>query len=402
MKSLVYPPDSILGIAANSKLAKISSNKNKPNGQFHLANDRSVIMAFMRDMPTRKVNGIGRVFERELDAIGVKTCGDIYAHRGMLPRLFGEKAFQFLMTCYLGIGRTDIKPAEEYERKSVGTESTFRDMSGSDLRTKLRHIAEELEKDLKRTECKGRTLVLKIKLHTYEVYTRQTIPPTAVYKADDLYKYSIPMLVKLEKEISGLTLRLMGLRCTNLVSTKKDGIDFFGMAKSSKPSSGTSTPRPAINDDEQWEVWPETEFEDAARQELQDEMNEIEMLSQEVEGRSNVGIGTERHAHGKAVLPTPVPSLSKSTPSIEEGQTWSCPICSRPQAADDKAFNEHIDLCLSRETIQDVVKDTSTHDVLIDMRNSNAEPERSSTSRKRGRPAKEADIDRAQKKLFFS
>ena len=82
-------------------------------------------MTFMRDMPTRKVNGIGRVFERELDAIGVKTCGDIYAHRGLLPRLFGEKAFQFLMTCYLGIGRTDIRPAEEYERKSVAQRARF-------------------------------------------------------------------------------------------------------------------------------------------------------------------------------------------------------------------------------------------------------------------------------------
>lgn len=39
----------------------------------------------------RKVNGVGRVFERELDAIGIKTCGDIYEHRAMLARLFGEK-----------------------------------------------------------------------------------------------------------------------------------------------------------------------------------------------------------------------------------------------------------------------------------------------------------------------
>lgn len=352
-------------------------------------------------MPTRKVNGIGRVFERELDAIGVKTCGDIYAYRGYLPRLFGDKAFQFLMTCYLGIGRTDIRPAEETERKSVGTESTFRDMSGPDLRTKLRHIAEELEKDLKRTQFKGRTLVLKIKLHSYEVYTRQTIPPIAVHKADDLYKYSIPMLVKLEKENPGLTLRLMGLRCTNLVSTKKDGIDFFGMAKFSKPVSGDSTPRPASRDDEQWEVWPETEFEDAARQELQDEMNEIELLSQEAEGHSNVGVGTERHAHGKAILPNPVASNVDNATSVEEEQTWSCPICLRPQPADDKAFNEHIDLCLSRQTIEEVVKATSTDETIPEMKRNNSVPEKSS-SKKRGRPTKEPETDRAQKKLFFS
>ena len=155
------------GIAANAKLAKIASNRNKPNGQFRVANDRTTILAFMRDLPTRKVNGVGRVFERELDAIGVMTCGDIYAQRAYLTKLFGEKAFQFLMQCYLGLGRTKIQPSEDYERKSVGTETTFRDMSDkAELRVKLRWVAEELEKDLARTQFKGRTLVLKIKLHT--------------------------------------------------------------------------------------------------------------------------------------------------------------------------------------------------------------------------------------------
>ena len=49
------------GIAANAKLAKICSNINKPNGQFTLPNDRTKIMAFMRELPVRKVNGVGRV-----------------------------------------------------------------------------------------------------------------------------------------------------------------------------------------------------------------------------------------------------------------------------------------------------------------------------------------------------
>ena len=126
------------GIAANATLAKIGSNKNKPNGQFLLPSTRTDVMRFMSKLPTRKVNGIGRVLERELDAMGIKTCGDIYEHRAYLSKLFGDKAFRFLISVYLGLGRTDIRPAEESERKSVGTESTFRDMSDpQDLRNKL-------------------------------------------------------------------------------------------------------------------------------------------------------------------------------------------------------------------------------------------------------------------------
>ena len=374
------------GIAANAKIAKIASNRNKPNGQFRVANDRATILAFMRDLPTRKVNGVGRVFERELDAIGVKTCGDLYPQRAYLSKLFGEKAFQFLMQCYLGLGRTKVQPAEEYERKSVGTESTFHDMSDkNELREKLRWIAEELEKDLTRTQFKGRTLVLKIKLHTYEVLTRQVIPPKAVRTADDLYTYALPMLAKHEKEIPGMKLRLMGLRCSHLVSTKKSGIDFFGMRRLPSADGEFKPPDTKVDNDGEWEAWPEEEFEEAARQERQDEMNELERLSQE-EKQSNplapeqqLEEANRRHKHGRAILPNPDPTYRGPNSSVgfqkpatnpvpsaaakqkeEEEPFWPCPICARPQATNDKEFNGHIDFCLSKQTIKEAATETTS------------------------------------------
>ncbi|KAG4033226.1 hypothetical protein MFRU_005g02390 [Monilinia fructicola] len=355
------------GIAANAKIAKICSNKNKPNGQYRVPNDRIEIMRFMRDLPTRKVNGIGRVFERELGAIGIDTCGDIYNVRQYLPKLFGEKAFIFLMQCYLGLGRTDIKPAEEYTRKSVGTESTFGDMSdATELRSKLRHTAEELERDMQRTQFKGRTLVLKVKLKTYEVLTRQVAPPKAVCSADDLYRHSLPMLEKLEAEIPGMTLRLMGLRCTNLVSMRRpDTMAFFGFRKQQditesgsrenerkSPSRGIKRKASNLLDndpEEQWEVWPEELlFENAERQEREEEFKEMESLSQLEE------YDPRRH-HGKEIVPNPKP---KDDTMIEE-EWWDCPVCQRPQVPNEKEFNEHIDLCLSRQTIRDVIQETS-------------------------------------------
>jgi DNA polymerase kappa len=383
------------GIAANAKLAKICSNKNKPNGQFRLPSDRNAIMAFMRDLPTRKVNGIGRVFERELDAIGVRTCGDIYAYRQYLSKLFGEKAFVFLMQCYLGLGRTRIQPAAEYERKSVGTESTFSDEGNPvALRDRLRATAEELEKDMLRTQFKGRTLCLKVKLHTYEVFTRQVIPPKAVHLADDLYKYSLPMLAKLEQEFPGMKLRLMGLRCTHLVSMKKpDTMAFFGFKKHStdetesddSPSSTAKRKAGKLDDGDQWEAWPdELLFEDAERQEREDELEELESLSQEIDKR--------RH-HGKEILPNP---KKEATP---EEEWWDCPICMRPQAASEKEFNEHIDLCLSRQTIRDVVQETS-ESRSRDHTPAPA-PKRLKSSNERGKDKSGAPGDPKQRRLFF-
>lgn len=374
------------GIAANAKLAKICSNKNKPNGQFFLASDRQTIMEFMKTMPTRKVNGIGRVFERELDAIGVKTCGDIYAHRAYLAMLFGQKAFQFLMQCYLGLGRTKIQRAEDYERKSVGTETTFKELQSPDaLRDKLRYIAEELEGDLKRTEHKGRTLCIKIKLHTYEVHTRQTTPPFAVHRADDLFKYSLPMLEKLMKEIPNMRLRLMGLRVTHIISTKKPGIDFFGRVK---PPGTTTKPVKSTNDGD-WETWPEEEFEEAVRQERNDEMNELEKLSQEQNAPEENG---DR------------PTSGNDTPEAAVEEQWTCPICSLPQPPDDATFNAHIDFCLSKKTIKEAVKSTASSTPKLDMQPSVSKPVQKKG--KRGRPKNEPVASdqqaREKRRAFFS
>ena len=369
------------GIAANSKLAKICSNMNKPNGQYLLPSDRQAIMAFMRDLPCRKVNGIGRVLERELLEIGVKTCGDIYAQRQFLSPLFGEKTYDFLIRCFLGLGRTAIQPAEEYERKSVGTESTFRDMSDpTQLRDKLRRTAEELEKDMRRAQCKGRTLVLKVKLHTYEVFTRQVVLPRAVYLGDDLYNYSLPILAKLEQEIPEMKLRLMGLRCTHLVSTKKpDTRVFFGLRP--LKSHATASSGNDQNGDGEWEQWP-------------DEMVEHELPADTTTEAERRSTSPYRH-HGKEIEANP--GRNRDPPPEE---LWDCPICGWPQAADERQFNLHIDLCLSRQTIRDAVQDDAMHSQPVErgVTPENRGP-KASSEKKRGRPA--AGPDPRQKKLCF-
>ncbi|KAK7961896.1 DNA polymerase kappa subunit [Apiospora aurea] len=381
------------GIAPNAKLAKICSNMNKPNGQYRLPNERAAVMAFMRDLPTRKVNGVGRVLERELLEIGVRTWGDIYEHRRLLRQLFGDKTFEFLIMCHLGLGRTNVQPAEDYERKSVGTESTFRDMADpTQLKDKLRWIADELEKDMRRAECKGRTLVLKVKLHTYEVLTRQVVTPKAIHLADDLYNYALPILTKLMQEVPGMKLRLMGLRCTNLVSTKKpDTAAFFGLSRPPAALGATS-----IMDGE-WEEWPEEALygNDAELEGQIDAQTGGGAL--EDEGKENY-----RH-HGKEITPI---RKKVTSPPVEE-TWWDCPICMRPQAANERQFNEHIDLCLSRQTIRDAVQRDSasnspsgTSSNFESLPDSKRQKTGGGADKKRGRSAGMA-ADPRQKKLFF-
>ena len=45
----------ISGIAPNTMLAKVCSDKNKPNGQYRILPERDKIMEFITTLPTRKV-----------------------------------------------------------------------------------------------------------------------------------------------------------------------------------------------------------------------------------------------------------------------------------------------------------------------------------------------------------
>ncbi|KAI5921051.1 hypothetical protein F4810DRAFT_702529 [Camillea tinctor] len=314
------------GIAANARLAKICSNMNKPNGQYILPNERSAIMDFMGDLSTRKVNGIGRVLERELQEIGIKTCGDIYPHRRLLRQLFGDKTYEFLI----------VQPAEEYERKSVGTEK------------KLRWTAEELERDMRRVECKGRTLVL----------TRQVATPKAICQADDLYNYALPILTKLKQEVPNMRLRLLGLRCTNLVSTKKpDARAFFGL----KPLRLEHT-------------------------------NESTTISR----KRSVGNIIYDLEGEEEILPDP----TKQAQIPEQNERWDCPICSRPQQPNERLFNNHIDLCLSRQAIRDTVHEGSKRSPTKSTEMPPSKKLKGNRDKKRGRPT--STNDPRQTKLFFS
>lgn len=246
-------------------------------------------------------------------------------------------------------------------------------------------VANSERYSMRRAGCKGRTLVLKIKLHTYEVLTRQTVLPRAINFAEDLYNHAVPVLAKLENEMPGMRIRLMGLRCTHLVSTKRpDTTAFFGL----KPGSGATSNEPGkvlrstnqVNDDDY--------VQDAMPAELP-QQDDIYMISAEDEIRSPY------RRHGKEIMPNPNPA-SKAPQTPDEW--WECPICSRPQPADERQFNSHIDACLSRQTIRDAVQQERQ---APSSRGPTPEPKRprSGSEYKRGRQG--AGQDPKQKKLCF-
>ena len=199
------------GISINKFIAKVASDFNKPNGQKTVNPDE--VIEFLEKLSINKFYGIGKVTAAKMNKLGIFSGKDL-KKRSLedLANLFG-KAGTHYYKIVRGIHNSAVKPNRI--RKSVGAERTFSENISSEIimLEKLETIAEEIEKRMKKTNTKGKTVTLKIK---YSDFTRQTRSKTG-----DVFlqtKTEIMPIVKdllfQEKVINSV--RLLGISLSNL------------------------------------------------------------------------------------------------------------------------------------------------------------------------------------------
>ncbi|MGH7983897.1 MAG: DNA polymerase IV, partial [Candidatus Udaeobacter sp.] len=106
------------GVGPNKLIAKIATEINKPNGQFEVKPEE--VPKFMKDLPVRKIWGIGEKSERRLEELGVKTCGELQRFlRPELVDVFGKFGLELYDLCR-GIDDRPVEP--DRPRKSLSTE----------------------------------------------------------------------------------------------------------------------------------------------------------------------------------------------------------------------------------------------------------------------------------------
>ncbi|KAJ8005727.1 hypothetical protein DPEC_G00120910 [Dallia pectoralis] len=141
------------GIAPNMMLAKVCSDMNKPNGQYKLPSTQHAVMAFIQDLPVRKVPGIGKVTEKMLGALGVTNCAHLGQEMALLSLLFSETSWHHFLHISLGLGSSHIQ--RDGERKSMSIERTFGEMSALEEQFSLcREMCQDLAQDLQKEALK--------------------------------------------------------------------------------------------------------------------------------------------------------------------------------------------------------------------------------------------------------
>ncbi|KAG7393744.1 hypothetical protein PHYPSEUDO_004507 [Phytophthora pseudosyringae] len=203
------------GIAVNAMLAKICSDMNKPNGQYVLPFTRKRVLGFIRELPVRKIGGIGKVTEKILnEALNVHTGCELFAQRGKISHLFSGKTTLWLLQTSLGVRER----REKQERKSFSRERTFGRLSDpKQLEAKCLDICKMLAKDLEKANKAAKNVTFVYKDTDFARCSRSTTLASAVFTADDLYANAVELL---RRELP-LTLRLMGVRAATLAPRPK-------------------------------------------------------------------------------------------------------------------------------------------------------------------------------------
>lgn len=109
------------GVAPNKFLAKIASDWRKPNGIYVVT--PSGVEGFVKDLPVRKIHGVGKVTSEKLSQMGIKTCGDLrrYSVFELAERFgsFGPRLHELAR----GEDQREVKPSRR--RKSLSVEHTY-------------------------------------------------------------------------------------------------------------------------------------------------------------------------------------------------------------------------------------------------------------------------------------
>ncbi len=204
------------GISINKFIAKVASDINKPNGQ-KTVNPEEVLQ-FLENLEIRKFYGVGKVTADKMYALGIFTGKDLKEKPlEFLSDKFG-KSGEYYYHVVRGIHHSEVKPHRI--PKSVGAERTFSENLSSEIfmLERLEHIAEELERRLKKSDIAGKTVTLKIK---YSDFTLNTRSKTLSYFIADKSMILASAKQLLYQEELQNSVRLLGISLANLNTEDK-------------------------------------------------------------------------------------------------------------------------------------------------------------------------------------
>ncbi len=201
-----------VGVSTSHLVSKIASDQAKPHGLLYVLPGYEA--KFLAPLPIRRMPGIGKVTEPELQAVGMTTIGDIQAF-GLerLKQRFGKYG-EWLDTKSRG---EDIDAyAYEDEPKSISHETTFESDTADvdELERTLSYLAQLVARRLRDHQLFARTVGLKLRYADFRTLTRDVTLDEPTHLDSVIFENVLRLFDSAWKR--RLKVRLVGVRASNL------------------------------------------------------------------------------------------------------------------------------------------------------------------------------------------
>jgi DNA polymerase-4 len=205
-----------IGVTPNKLLSKLASELQKPDGLTVLG--LADLPGRIWPLPAAAINGIGPKASARLEALGIRTIGDLAAADPLyLVAQFGQSYGAWLWEA--AHGRDERPLVTERLAKSVSRETTFeRDLHPRRDREALSRIlldlCERLAKDLQRLGRLGKTIGIKMRYDDFRTVTRDLTLPAATADPEAIRDAARACLRRVPLD---RPLRLLGIKAGVLV-----------------------------------------------------------------------------------------------------------------------------------------------------------------------------------------
>ncbi len=175
-----------VGVAPNKFLAKLCSQKAKPDGLMHVQRDQAE--RFLAGLPVSDLWGVGERTAERLASAGIRWVRDLrLVDEHALARLVGSAAARTLHA--LARGADDRAVVSNMAAKGLSAEQTFSsDLERTDqLHRALLDLCDRVARRLRRGGVRARTVTMKVRDASFATQTRSRTLAVATSEAAELY-----------------------------------------------------------------------------------------------------------------------------------------------------------------------------------------------------------------------
>ncbi|MEY2814894.1 MAG: hypothetical protein RIS05_642 [Actinomycetota bacterium] len=202
-----------VGIASSKFIAKLASQRCKPNGMLEIPTDR--VLTFLHPLPVSALWGVGPKTNEALERLGLHTVGDIaQTPPQTLIRALGQAAGESLYE--LAWGRDDRDVIPEEPDKSISAAQTFdRDIDDPEIISKeILRMCERASSRMRERSLFAKTITLKIRFADFTTINRSKTLPLPIDTTHEIYEVAKGLYEGLS--IERARIRLVGVSLDNL------------------------------------------------------------------------------------------------------------------------------------------------------------------------------------------